>query len=187
MLRFKPAFSLSSFTLKRLFSSSSLSAIKLVSSAYPTSIFSQQSWFQLVIHPAWHFPWCVLHRSSISRVTVYNLDILLSNWKTVHHSMSGPNCWFLISIQIFQKADKVVWYYHLVKNFLQFVVNTELKALAYSVKQKLMFFWNPLGSPMIQWRLAILSLVHLPFLQSAWMSGDSQFMYCWSQGSLQEN
>ena len=35
MLSFKPAFSLSSFTfIKRLFSSSSLSAIKVVSSAY---------------------------------------------------------------------------------------------------------------------------------------------------------
>ena len=36
MLSFKPAFSLSSFTfIKRLFSSSSLSAIRVVSSAYP--------------------------------------------------------------------------------------------------------------------------------------------------------
>ena len=34
MLSFKPAFSLSSFTFKRLFSSSSLSAIRAVSSAY---------------------------------------------------------------------------------------------------------------------------------------------------------
>ena len=34
MLNFKPAFSLSSFTLKRLFSSSLLSAIRAVSSAY---------------------------------------------------------------------------------------------------------------------------------------------------------
>ena len=25
--------------------------------------FSQQSWFQLVIHPAWHFAWCTLHIS----------------------------------------------------------------------------------------------------------------------------
>ena len=33
-MNFKPAFSLSSFTLKRLFSSSSLSAIRVVSSAY---------------------------------------------------------------------------------------------------------------------------------------------------------
>ena len=52
MLNFQPAFSLSSFTfIKRLFSSSSLSAIRVVSSAY----FSLQSWFQLVLHPAWHF------------------------------------------------------------------------------------------------------------------------------------
>ena len=34
MLSFKPSFSLSSFTFKRLFSSSSLSAIRVVSSAY---------------------------------------------------------------------------------------------------------------------------------------------------------
>ena len=25
--------------------------------------FSRQSWFQLVIHPAWHFAWCTLHIS----------------------------------------------------------------------------------------------------------------------------
>ena len=25
--------------------------------------FSQQSWFQLVLHPAWHFTWCTLHIS----------------------------------------------------------------------------------------------------------------------------
>ena len=25
--------------------------------------FSQKSWFQLVIHPAWHFTWCTLHGS----------------------------------------------------------------------------------------------------------------------------
>ena len=40
--------------------------------------FSRQSWFQLVLHLAWHFVWCTMHRSLISRVTVYSLDILLS-------------------------------------------------------------------------------------------------------------
>ena len=57
MLSFKPAFSLSSFIfIKWLFSSSSLSAIKVVSSSYlRLLIFSQQSWCQLVIHPAQHF------------------------------------------------------------------------------------------------------------------------------------
>ena len=33
---------------------------------------------------------------------------------------------------------------------------------------------------MIRWMLAIGSLVLLPFLNLAWTSGSSQFMYCWS-------
>ena len=33
---------------------------------------------------------------------------------------------------------------------------------------------------MIQWMLAIWSLVHLPFLNPAWTSGCSVFTYCWS-------
>ena len=54
----KPAFSLSSFTfIKRLFSSSLLSAIRMVSSAYlRLLIVLPQSWFQNVLHPAQYFP-----------------------------------------------------------------------------------------------------------------------------------
>ena len=33
---------------------------------------------------------------------------------------------------------------------------------------------------MIQWKLAIWSLVPLPFLNPAWTNGSSQFMYYWS-------
>ena len=52
MLSFKPTFSLASFTfIKRLFSSS-LSALRVVSShIWGYWYFSQQSWFQLVLHP----------------------------------------------------------------------------------------------------------------------------------------
>ena len=65
MLSFKQTFSLSDFTfIKRLFSSSSLSAIRVVSSAYlRLLIFLTQSWFQLVFLPAHRFSWCILHRS----------------------------------------------------------------------------------------------------------------------------
>ena len=65
MLSFKPTFSLSYFTfIKRLFSSSSLSAIRVVSSAYlRLLIFFRLSWLQLVLHPAQHFTWCTLHVS----------------------------------------------------------------------------------------------------------------------------
>ena len=43
-----------------------------------------------------------------------------------------------------------------------------------------MFFWNSLAFSMAQQMLAIWSLVPLPFLNPAWTSGSSRFMYCWS-------
>ena len=60
MLSFKPAFSLFSFTfIKRRFSSASLFAVRVLSSAYLGYwYFSRQSWFQLVLHSAQHFTWC---------------------------------------------------------------------------------------------------------------------------------
>ena len=45
-----------------------------------------------------------------------------SNFEPVHCSMSGSNCCFLTCIQVSQETGKVVWYSHLFKNFLQFVV-----------------------------------------------------------------
>ena len=61
MLSFKPAFSLSSFTfIKRLISSSSLSARRAPLHIWGYWHFSWQSWFQLVLHPAQHFAWCTL-------------------------------------------------------------------------------------------------------------------------------
>ena len=65
MLSFKPTFSLSSFTfIMRFFSSSSLSAIRVVSSAYlRLLIFLPAILFQLVLLPAQRFSWCTLHIS----------------------------------------------------------------------------------------------------------------------------
>ena len=65
MLSFKPAFTLSFFTfIERLF---------IPPWFLPWGwchlhfwgywYFSQQSWFQLMIHPAQHFTWCTLHKS----------------------------------------------------------------------------------------------------------------------------
>ena len=78
ILSFKPAFSLSSFTfIKRLFSSS-LSAVRVVSSAYlRLLIFPWQSWFLLVLHLARHFVWCsllllLLLLSCFSHVRLYD-------------------------------------------------------------------------------------------------------------------
>ena len=85
-LSFKPGFSLSSFTfIKRLFSSSSLSAIRVVPSAnirlliflMPILILASSR-----LHPAWDFTWCTLHRS-LSRVTLYSLSVLSQFWISV--------------------------------------------------------------------------------------------------------
>ena len=43
-----------------------------------------------------------------------------------------------------------------------------------------MFFWNSLAFSIIQWMLAIWSLVPLPFLNPSCTPGSSQFTYCWS-------
>ena len=65
MLGFKPAFSLSSLTfIKSLFSSSSLSAFRVVSFAYlRLLIFLPAVLIPAVIHSVWHFAWCTLHIS----------------------------------------------------------------------------------------------------------------------------
>ena len=66
MLSFKPTFSLSSFIfIKRLFSSSLLSAIRVVSSAYlRLLIFLLAILIPLVLHPAQHFSWCIIFITS---------------------------------------------------------------------------------------------------------------------------
>ena len=65
MVSFKPTISLSSFTfIKRLFSSPSLSAIRVVSSAYLRSlIFLLAILIPACAHPAQHFTRCTLHIS----------------------------------------------------------------------------------------------------------------------------
>ena len=44
------------------------------------------------------------------------------NLEPVCFSMSDSNCCFLTCIQISQEAGKVAWYFHILKNFLQFIV-----------------------------------------------------------------
>ena len=73
-----------------------------------------------------------------------------------------------------------VLYSHLFQNFPQFIVIHTVKGFGIVNKQKYMFYWNSLAFLMIQWMLAIWSLVPLPFLKPAWTSGSSWFTCCWS-------
>ena len=94
--------------------------------------------------------------------------------------MSGSNCCFLTCIQVSQEADQVVCYSHLFKNFPQFAMIYTVKSFSIVNEAEVdFFFWNSLVFSMIQWMLAIFSLVPLPFLNPAWTSGSSQFTYCW--------
>ena len=54
-------------------------------------------------------------------MTIYSLDILLSQFWT-SHSISGSKCCFLTCIQVSQETGKVVCYFHLFKNFPQSVM-----------------------------------------------------------------
>ena len=94
--------------------------------------------------------------------------------------MSSSTCCFLTCIQISQEAGQVVWYFHLLKNFPQFVVSHTVKGFGIVNKAKVdvflelsCFFYDPMdvgnlisGSP--------------AFLNPAWTSVNSWFTYCWS-------
>ena len=54
-------------------------------------------------------------------MTIYSLDILLSNFEPVC-CFKSDSCCFLTCIQVSQEVGKMVWYFHLLKNFPQFVV-----------------------------------------------------------------
>ena len=174
MLSFKPAFH-SSFS--PLLKSSFVPLYYLPLEWYHLHIwgcwyFSLQSWFQIVLHPAWHFTWCMLHITEISRVIIYSLDILLFKFKPVHCSMSGsvsfwPTYMFLRS--------QVRWSAILIsKNFPQFVVFHTVKGFSIATEEVDVFLKFPcfLYDPMDTGNLVSGS--------SACISGSSQFTYCWS-------
>ena len=120
MLSFKPAFSLSSFTfIKRLFSSSLLSAIRVVSSAYlRLLIFLPAILIQACTSssPAFHMRYSAYKLSKQGD----NIQPCLNsfpNFELVHCSMSSSNCCFLTCIQILRRQVRWFWYSHLFQNF----------------------------------------------------------------------
>ena len=54
--------------------------------------------------------------------------------------MASSNCCFLTCIQISQEAGQVVWYFHLLKNFPQFVVIHTVKGFGIVNKAELDVF-----------------------------------------------
>ena len=88
-------------------------------------------------------------------MTIYSLDVLLSQFGTVCCSVSSSNCCFLTCIQISQEAGKVVWYFHLFQNFSQFIMLHTVKGFSVVIEAEVDFFWNYLAFSVIQRVLAI--------------------------------
>ena len=124
-----------------LFSSCSLSAIRVVSSAYLRLLI----FLQAILIPA-----CA--SSSPAFLMMYSefklnkqddytaLTYSFSYLETVCCSMSSSNCCFLTHIQISQEAGQVVWYSHLFQNFPQFIVTHTVKGFGIVNKAELDVF-----------------------------------------------
>ena len=105
------------------FSSSSHSAISAVSSAYPRLL----TFLLAILIPA-----CASSSLEFHMIySAYKLNKQGDNvqpWRTpspIWNQSVVPypvNCCFLTCIQISQEVSKVFWYFHLLKNFPQFVV-----------------------------------------------------------------
>ena len=157
--------SLSSFTfIRRLFSSTLLSTIRVVSSEYLRL---------LIFFPELLFPdydssslaFCIMHSAYQlnKQVKIYTpFTYFFSNLEPIRCSMSGSNCCFLTCIQVSQETGRVVWYFYLLKDFLQFIVIHTVKSFNIA-NEEVNLFWNSLTFSMLQTVLATWTLVPLPF------------------------
>ena len=103
---------------------------------------------------------------SLNKQSLQYTDLMYSfpNLEPVCCSIFDFNCCFLTCIQISQEAGQVVWYSHLLKNLPQFIVIYTVKSFGIINKTEVdFFFFKSLAFSMIQWILAIWSLVPLPF------------------------
>jgi len=130
MLSSEPAFSVSSFTfIKRLFNSSSLSAIRVVSSGYlrlliflPEILIPACASFSLAFY--------MMYSAYKARSQLTAFTYSFPNLDTVCCSMPNSHCCFLTYIQVSQEVSKVVWYSHSFKDFLQFVFIHRVKGFS---------------------------------------------------------
>ena len=132
---YKLALPLSSFTLiKKIFSSSLLSAIKMVLSTYLRLLMLLLLILIAVCNSAslgfcmmcstyrlnkqgFHTPFILL-----SYLNQTGLSYSFFNLEPTNCSIQGSNCCFFTRIQISQEKGKMAWYYHLFKSFPQFIM-----------------------------------------------------------------
>ena len=116
-VEFLPTCSLSSFTfIKRFFSFSSLSAIRVVSSAYIRLLI----FLLAVLIPACNSSSLAFRMicSGLNKVTINCLVVPFLKLEPVSCFIQVSNCCFLTHVQVSQAKGKMVWYPHLFKSFL---------------------------------------------------------------------
>ena len=180
MLSFKPAFSLFFTFINRLFSSSSFSAIRVVSSAYTRL---------LIFLPAFLIPACASSSLAFLMMSAYKLNkqgdniqpwctpFTIWNQSVVPRPVLAVASW--PAYRFLRRQVRGVGIPISLRMF-QIVVIYTVKGFAIISKAKVdvflvvfsCFFYEPV--------LAIWSLVPLPFLNLAWTSGSSWFTHCWS-------
>ena len=130
MLSFKPTFSLSSFTfIKRLFNSSLLSAIRVVSSAYLRLLIFSPAVLILACTSSSPTFYMMYSAYKLNKQWQYTALIYsFPNLEPVHCSVSCSSCCFFTCTQVSQEAGKVFWYSHLFKNFPQIVLIHTVKS-----------------------------------------------------------
>ena len=145
MLSFIPTFSLSSFMfIKRFFSSYSLSAIRVLLSAYLRLLIFLLA-VLIPVCASSSLAFCMMYSAYKLNKQGDNIQPCYTSFPSLepaHCSMSGSNCFFLTCIQISQETGQVVWYSQPFKNIPQFVVIFTVKGFGLIKKQKYMFFWK---------------------------------------------
>ena len=174
MLSFKPPFPLSSFTFnKGLFGSSLLSAIRVVSSVYlRLLIFLPAILIPACdsLTPAFHmmYPAYRLNKK-IDNIQTWCTPFTIWNQSIVPCPGLSVASWSLYRFfrrQVRWCGIPISW-----RIFHSLLWSTQSKALALSVKKKMMFFWKSLAFSMIQRMLTIWSLVPFHLLNPAWALG----------------
>ena len=92
--------------------------------------FSQQFLFHLGVYAVQHIKWPFLHKSSISRVTMYTLSCSFPNFKSFSCPVSDSNCQFLTYIQTFRRQVRLSATPIILKISLRLLWSTQWKALA---------------------------------------------------------
>ena len=123
IFNFKLALSLSSFSLiKRLFSFSLLSVVRVVSSMYLKLLM----FLPPIFSPACNLSslaflmMCSMYRLNKQQQTALLYSFL--NLEPVSCSIQGSDCCFLTHIQFSQETGKMVWCSHLFKNLPHFIM-----------------------------------------------------------------